>query len=523
MLGVCLAMTAAATAAAAQEKPASAAGEDTRRAISVGTRFQLFATLCALDAAGYDPGTAAAPLSPGREQLRKRMLALEGPATAALRAYYREHALADPGATLSRFVSFALVAGPPPQFAFELRREDLPPDALALEGFNPILAVFSAEAQLDQLWERYQPDYERGVEMYRAPVSEIVFQATTYLREIVKSNSPRSFTVYVEPLVGPAINFRNYGDHYALVLSPGSEIPADEIRHAFLHFILDPLAIRHRQAATRLQPLLESAARAPRLPREFHDDVSAFLSECMVRAAELRLRHLSPAALVSAMDQADSAGYVMVRPIYAGLSRFEKSEPAMRYYLPDLIKGIDVSAELRRLRGVQFAEVASPGDLHQPAPSSASKSNPAADSVAEDLMEGQRQIAVRNGAAAAASFEKVLAARPQDARATYGLAVASALLGQPARARELFAKVIEASGKSSPEPQGSPDPSMLSWSHIYLGRMYDVEGNRDLAVTEYQAALAVGGAPESARAAARRGVESGYQTPPRQSKPGGAS
>jgi len=37
--------------------------------------------------------------------------------------------------------------------------------------------------------------------------------------------------------------------------------------------------------------------------------------------------------------------------------------------------------------------------------------------------------------------------------------------------------------------------------------MYDVEGQRDLAVAEYQAALAVAGAPESARIAAQRGVE----------------
>jgi len=35
--------------------------------------------------------------------------------------------------------------------------------------------------------------------------------------------------------------------------------------------------------------------------------------------------------------------------------------------------------------------------------------------------------------------------------------------------------------------------------------MYDVEGKRDLAIAEYQAALAVAGASESARNAAQRG------------------
>ena len=35
--------------------------------------------------------------SPGRIQLRHRMLALQGPAVEALRKYYNEHALADSG------------------------------------------------------------------------------------------------------------------------------------------------------------------------------------------------------------------------------------------------------------------------------------------------------------------------------------------------------------------------------------------------------------------------------------------
>jgi len=508
-----------------QNKKAEAPPQrESRRAVAVETRQQLFATLCALDAAGFDSSVVATNQSAGRAQLRERMRALQGPAVEALRKYYQEHALADPGVTFSGFVSFALAAGPPPKFTFEMRREDLPPDALALESFNEVLANFYRESQLDQLWQHYQPDYERGVEFYSAPLSEVAFTATSYLREILKSNSPRTFSLYVEPLAGRKTNFRNYGDHYELVVGPIADPPMDDIRHAFLHFLLDPMAIRYRTQAARAAPLLEYAAHAPLLPVEFHDDFSAFFDECLVRAVELRLRHLSPADLASAIDQAESSGYVMVRPIYAGLSGFEKSEPAMSYYLPDLIKGIDVAGESRRLRGVKFAEAAPAGQApgkHGAAVAAAPKVS--ADPVEQDLAEGQRQISARNGPAAAASFERVLAAHPDDLRATYGLAVAAALSGNPDRARELFSKVIAAS--KSPQVGGSaqPDPANVSWSHIYLGRMYDVEGQRDLAVAEYQQALAVEGAPESARTAAQRGVETGYQTPSRQNKSDGKS
>ena len=203
----------------------------------------------------------------------------------------------------------------------------------------------------------------------------------------------------------------------------------------------------------------------------------------------------------------------------------------MGYYLPDLIKGIDVDGEQRRLRGVKFADAATTPDVTAENASSAAPTPSAADPVEGELAEGQRQISARNGAAAAAAFENVLASHPDDLRATYGLAVASALQGQPDRARELFAKVIAAAPNASPgassnappRPGQQPDPSNLSWAHVYLGRMYDVEGQRELAVTEYRAALAVEGAPESARTAAQRGVDTGYQTPAREKKSDGTS
>ncbi len=501
--------------------------QDAHRSIEVEARPQLFAVLCALDAAGFEP-IADTHDSPGRIQLRQRMHALQGPAVDALRKFYSEHALGDSGRTFSRFVSFALAAGPPPNFEFELRRDELPPDALALEGFNQIMTNFYREAQIEKLWQFYQPEYEGAVDAYRAPVSSLVFAVSNYLREILRPSSSRTFSVYVEPLAGKKTDFRNYGDHYELVVTPSPDFPTDDMRHAFLHFLLDPIAIRYRVQASRLSPLLEIAAHAPRLPVEMHDDYPAFFDECLVRAVELRLRHLSPAELSSAIDQAESSGYVLVRPIYAGLSGFEKSEPAMGYYLPDLIAGIDVAGEQRRLHDMKFADVGTaPDKAGNTAVENATPAAPrpaaSADPTDSELAEGQRQISARNGAAASVAFEHVLAVHPNDLRATYGLAVASALQGQPDRARELFAKVIAAAPNASAGAGEQPDPSSLSWAHIYLGRMYDIDGKRDLAVTEYRAALAVQGAPEPARAAAQRGVDNGYQTPSGDKKPDGKS
>jgi len=117
-------------------------------------------------------------------------------------------------------------------------------------------------------------------------------------------------------------NFRNYGDHYELVVSPSKDLPIDDIRHAFLHFLLDPIAIRYRVNASRLSRCLNMPRARPCFRRKCMTIFPPFFDECLVRAVEFRLRRLSPEDLASAIDQAESSGYVLVRPIYAGLAGF---------------------------------------------------------------------------------------------------------------------------------------------------------------------------------------------------------
>jgi hypothetical protein len=91
----------------------------------------------------------------------------------------------------------------------------------------------------------------------------------------------------------------------------------------------------------------------------------------------------------------------------------------------------------------------------------------------------------------------------------YGWAIASVLSGKAARARELFQRLVSA--LSPPlKSKNAANPAILAWSHIYLGRIDDLEGERELALVEYHAALAVEGAPEAARVAAQRGLEQVY-------------
>jgi len=475
--------------------------------VSIEPSVELFATMCALDAAGFDPEGGG---TPARMRLRVQMEGLKGPAVEAVRRFYQDHILSDPGATLSRYVAYALEMGPPPAFEIQVHEEDISPDALALEGFGEVLSNFYEEAHIEDIWHQVEPQYEQASNMVSGPIANVVYVTSGYLREVINPNSPQRFTIYVEPLVGVHSNFLNLGDQYAFVLDPGRDLPLIEVRHAFLHFFLDPLAYRFHNSIVYDAPLLNFAERAPRLPPEYQNDFASFYTECLVRAVELRLDH--PSNLDVRLDAEDADGYVLVRPLVAQLMKFEKTQPPMHLEYPDVARGIDVAAESRRLADVQFAPRTANTEVGEAHVGYAD---------AADLNEGESDIAANNGPAAAAAFQRVLARHPNEARATFGLAVASVLSGQGDRAEELFEKIV-AAGAVPGSGLDHPDARMLSWSHVYLGRLYDVQGDRDHAVVEYRAALAVEGAPDQAKAAAQHGVDQSFQTPKRADTPGNA-
>ena len=58
------------------------------------------------------------------------------------------------------------------------------------------------------------------------------------------------------------------------------------------------------------------------------------------------------------------------------------------------------------------------------------------------------------------------------------------------------------------------DPRLLAWSHIYLGRMDDLEHSRDDAVAQYQQALVNRDGQLDTKEAAERGLKEPYGPPP---------
>jgi hypothetical protein len=473
--------------------------------VTVDGSEAMFTTMCALLASGFEADVSAANWSPMRAQLRDRLQHQQGPAVDILRNYYKQHELANAGQMLSRYIWFGLVSGPAPKFEPTLRRDELPPEVIALEGFQEILSNYYKEQKIGELWQQVQPVYNHEIEQMHDSVAQVVFVATGYLREIIDPTSQRSFTIIVEPLVGRITNVRNFGDHYTLVVSGSGQLPLDTVRHAFLHFLIDQLPLQYSHVIAVKLPLFLAAATAPRLEPDLKDDFSSYFAECTVRAVELKLKRMSPGERESMMEIDDADGYVLTRPLFAALAKFEQSEPGMKLYFPDLVRSVDLATEQKRVATIKFApRSGSASDTE--AEFLARHKAPAPITIPNDaeaiaaLTEGERRIAEKNPTAAEAWFQKVLVKYPDQPRAWYGLGVVAMMEQDGPRAKEVFGRL------TSGEHAATQDPLVLAWSHVHLGTLYDIEGKPDRAKAEYQAALAVNGAPEKAKQAANKGL-----------------
>jgi hypothetical protein len=472
--------------------------------ISVDGSEAMFTTMCALYAAGFEGDVSSDNWSTFRAQIRERARNQQGPAVEAVRDFYKQHELKDPGLMLSRYVWFGLVSGTAPKFQPVLRRDELPPEVIALEGFSEILANYYAEQKIGALWFQVQPVYNREFERLHDSVSKTILVSTSYLREVLQPSQEHTFTIIVEPLVGRITNVRNYGDHYAIILSGGEDIPTDVVRHAFLHFLLDPLPLMYPHVVVVKRPVFEIAAKAPRLAVDLKDDYFSWFSECTVRAVELKLRKLVPGELESALSTDDANGLVMVRPLYKALDLYEKSEPSMKNFFPDMVRSIDVKLEQTRVTALQYAPAENRSMQQALSSEEVARRHPVVTTVPNDqeaiaqVGEGERRLAEHNPRAAEASFKNVLAKYPDQPRAWFGIGVVAMMDHDGERAKNVFGRL------TTGDKAATHDPMVLAWSHVYLGRVYGDEGQLDRAKAEFQAALQVTGAPPQALQAAQK-------------------
>ena len=468
-----------------------ALGRSQQGSVNLDSNEQLFCVLAAINAAGYDAGLGTETGDNTREEVRGVLSRRPAPAVNELRKFYASHHVADDsGATLGEYVSLALLLGPPPSFAFTVPESDLPPDALDVKGLVPLLKRFYLEANLSDLWARVQPRYENAVESYGDKVRNSVTLADAYLRFPSGAYLGRNYSIYLSLLGAPEqVQARIYGSNYYLVITPSKQPKIAEIRHQYLHFLLDPLAVKYAVEIHEKAALQAIARKAPTLGADFKEDFSLLATECLIRAVELRMD--KPAKPDRSVAEFTASGLVLLPYFYSALDDYQRQDTPMSVFYKQMILRIDPKAEMQRLAGIKFTAPAAPAG-NAPAPALSEKD--------QLLNQGENLIYEGKYADASQMFRNVLEQfDPHSERALYGAAVSASNLRKPDLAEEYFQRTLES----------ARDLRIVTWSHIYLGRLYDVEGKRDAAVAQYRAASVTAAAyPDAARA-----VERGLQRP----------
>ena len=476
--------------------------------ITLDSSETIFAILTALNTCGYDQDLAIS--DPLRSRVRNevsRNLAESSDARSAQAAvcdfYTRHVASRDQNRNLSQYLSLALYMDGPPHFMPRRVEEDLPPDAGMIASFGTVLERFYEKAGVHGIWERHRNDYAAAMRRYHEPLAKMVFDTEVYLKDITSQFLGRTFTVYIDFMGSPnETDARNYGTAYYVIVfpapaaasSPQTALKMDQIRHTFLHYELDPLASKHPTSIKRLEPLLQSVKRAP-IEESFKSDISLLVTECLVRAIEIRMTgaKTEEAMRQQAVDDAVKQGYILTRHFYNAVVAFEKDPAGIRGEYSGLIDAVDLKKEERAAAEVQFASAASPELVQLSRPEERRL-----------LITAERRLAAGDAKGAQELAQAALDKKIGDqGRALFILAEVAVANKNRDGAEDNFQKAIAASS----------DPKVVAWSHVYLGRILDMKEDREAAVEQYRAALTAGATLPEIKAAAERGLAQAYEPP----------
>jgi tetratricopeptide (TPR) repeat protein len=496
--------------------------------ISLQTSEAVFQIAAALNACGYDAGLDQS--NPVRQKVRDEINAAVQTSAEAqntrdqLCTYIRQHQLSDSSHNLAQYVSLALYVTPPPELTNSVPLTEMPPDSTQVIEILPIVRKFAGEINLHYIWISVRPQYDAIVNGLHDELSKMIVSTNAYLKMPANTSTDSRFAVVLEPVLDPGqTNARVYGADYVVVTSPtrDGKVRMDEIRHTYLHFVLEPLLYARASSMDRLLPFLKTVREAP-LEYTFRSDIVSLVTECMIRAVEARtmdtgvapfkapevVGHSDFAAVENARRATEQKaeavrqstvkrdmqeGYVLTAYFYEKLTQFEKEPQSFKETIGEIVYGMDVPSEVGRAKHVTFIQQNEDDVVRR-----GTRQLHGLDLAEMKLMQG-------DFAGAATLAHQELDRHTADvARADFLLARCAVMQQKPDDARHYFEETVRL-GK---------DPRLLAWSHIYLGRMDDLEHSRDEAVAQYQQALMNRDGQLDTKEAAERGLKEPYGPPP---------
>ncbi|MGC9223892.1 MAG: hypothetical protein ACP5E2_08195 [Terracidiphilus sp.] len=510
--------------------------------ISLISAEPVFAMAAALNACGYDEGLPES--APVRQRIRDEMnqaFAKSETARAkrdALCLYIAQHRMTGTEQDISQYISLALYMTPPPAFEITADLTEMPPDSTQVAEIAPILREFAKAVDLHGIWLIMHHTYDEETAQLHDPLSKMIVDTNVYLKMPAVTYSGRRFIVVVEPQLSPGmVNARIYGTDYIVVVSPTKygQIPMAAVHHAYLHYVIDPMLYSRTNALAREQPIMKAVSDAP-LPFRFRSDPTALTVECLIKAIEARTmdtgvpEYKIPAGIDRSqlpryeherelyqqkVDAVRSAtvehdmrqGFVMTQYFYQQMIQFEKQPSSLEEIMGEMVYSMDVDQQVHRARQTDWDQEADEDVLQRSKP----RQLTGLDLAEAKLSSGDVKDAMSMAQKVLAADQGTAASESDAARAHFIMARADLLSVHPGVSEDDAERIIgEAVTQFQETLKTSKSQRLLAWSHIYLGRILDIQCNRSAALAEYKEALAVRDGRLDTRLAAERGVKRAY-------------
>ena len=518
------------SAPAIQEKSPSFLIDPAGPTISLVSSEPVFFMAAALNACGYDEGLSdsAEVRQRVREEMNQALAKSEDARTKRDKVclYIAQHRMTGSEKDVSQYISLALYLSPPPQLETSVELPEMPPDATQVVEIVPLLRDFANAVDLHGTWLGVHHIYDEEIARLHDPLSKMIVDANRYLRMAASTYDGRRFIVVMEPMLSPKlVNARIYGTDYVVVVSPvGGVIPMTDVRHTYLHYVIEPLLYTRANAIDRTQPVLKEIRDAP-LDFRYRSDPIALTVECLIKAIEARTMDTGvpvykiPAGVersdlpryeherqvyqekvdaikIATVKHDMSQGFVLTQYFYEQMLQFEKDNASLHDTIGEMVYSMDVEQQAHRARQIAFDPRADGDVLQRTKPHTLT----GLDLAEARLAAGDVSTASALARQALTVHEDTLQSVTDESRANFILARAAIATGHPEEAIDRFQKTVAT----------SKDPRLLSWSHIYLGRILDLDCKRDAAVAEYNEALGTRDGAQDTRLAAERGVKAAY-------------
>jgi len=499
--------------------------------ISLVTSEPVFLMATALNACDYNEGLdESSPIrAKVRDEINQALARSEEARNARDKVclFIAQHRITGSQRDIAQYISLALYLTPPPELETSADLAEMPPDSTQVVEIVPLLRQFIAAVDLHGIWLSIHHSYDEDLAKLHDPLYNTIQGTNLYLRMPFESYNGRRFVVVMEPMLSPrTVNARIYGTDYVVVVSPvNGQIRMDDVRHTYLHYIIEPLLFSRANAIDREQPILKEIREAP-LEFRYRSDTVALTVECLIKAVEARIMNTGiadykipagtqrsdlprfererqvvqqkqEAVRAAAVHHDMAQGFVLTQYFYEQLIQFEREPASLKDTMGEMVYSMDIDQQMHRARQTEFDKQADADVL--------TRTSKPRQLEGLDLAEAKLQAGDINGAGALA--RQFLAERSDSlqsvadaARANFVLARVAIMTGHPNEAVTRFQKTLAS----------TKEPRLLAWSHIYLGRMLDLDCKRDQAVTEYKAALENRDGQQDTRLAAERGVKAAY-------------